>query len=63
MLDSNRSGLEHYLDAPKDLSAKRKRARHRHFDATDYVRVGMRWIQLDDNFSVQDLLRTLFREL
>jgi hypothetical protein len=31
--------------------------------ATDYPRVGMRWIQTDDNFSLQNLLVVLFREL
>src|SRR5260370_41927323 len=30
--------------------------------ATDYPRVGMRWIQMDNNFSLQNLLIALFRE-
>ena len=31
--------------------------------ATDYPRGGMRWIEMDDNFSLQNLLVALFREL
>ena len=31
--------------------------------ASDYPRRGMRWIELDDNFSLQNLLITLLREL
>jgi hypothetical protein len=31
--------------------------------ATDYPRRGMRWIELDDNFSLQNLLIALLREL
>jgi hypothetical protein len=31
--------------------------------ATDYPRGGMRWIAMDDNFSLQNLLVSLFREL
>ena len=31
--------------------------------ATDYPRGGMRWIELDNNFSLQNLLIALFREL
>jgi hypothetical protein len=31
--------------------------------ATDYPRGGMRWIQMDDNWSLQNLLVALFREL
>lgn len=31
--------------------------------ATDYPRSGVRWIQRDDNFSLQNLLVTLLREL
>ena len=31
--------------------------------ATDYPRKGMRWIELDDNFSLQNLLIALFRGL
>jgi hypothetical protein len=31
--------------------------------ATDYPRVGMRWIQMDNNFSLQNLLIALFKEL
>jgi hypothetical protein len=31
--------------------------------ATDYPRGGMRWIQMDNNFSLQNLLVSLFREL
>jgi hypothetical protein len=30
--------------------------------ATNYPRVGMRWIQMDNNFSLQNLLIALFRE-
>ncbi len=31
--------------------------------ATDYLREGMRWIEMNDNFSLQNLLIALFREL
>jgi hypothetical protein len=31
--------------------------------ATDYPRSGMRWIEINDNFSLQNLLVSLFREL
>jgi len=31
--------------------------------ATDYSRGGMRWIEMNDNFSLQNLLIALFREL
>ncbi len=31
--------------------------------ATDYPREGMRWIEMNDNFSLQNLLIALFREL
>jgi hypothetical protein len=31
--------------------------------ATDYPRGGMRWIQMNNNFSLQNLLVALFREL
>jgi hypothetical protein len=31
--------------------------------ATDYPRGGMRWIEMDDNFSLQNLLVALFGEL
>jgi hypothetical protein len=31
--------------------------------ATNYPRVGMRWIQMDNNFSLQNILIALFREL
>ena len=31
--------------------------------ATDYPRVGMRWIQMDNNFSLDNLLIALLREL
>jgi hypothetical protein len=31
--------------------------------ATDYPRAGMRWIETDNNFSLQNLLIALFREL
>src|SRR5215471_14913590 len=31
--------------------------------ATDYARSGMRWIEINDNFSLQNLLVSLFREL
>ena len=31
--------------------------------ATSYPRVGMRWIQMDNNFSLQNLLIALFRDL
>ena len=31
--------------------------------ATDYSRSGMRWIEIDNNFSLQNLLVSLFREL
>lgn len=31
--------------------------------ATDYPRSGMRWVEIDDNFSLQNLLVSLFREL
>jgi hypothetical protein len=31
--------------------------------ATDYPRAGMRWIEINDNFSLQNLLVSLFREL
>jgi len=31
--------------------------------ATDYPRVGMRWIEMDNNFSLQNVLLALFREL
>jgi len=31
--------------------------------ATDYPRGGMRWIEMDDNLSLQNLLVALFREL
>jgi hypothetical protein len=30
--------------------------------ATDYPRAGMRWIEIDDNFSLQNLLIALFRD-
>jgi hypothetical protein len=31
--------------------------------ATDYPRAGIRWVQMDNNFSLQNLLLALFREL
>lgn len=31
--------------------------------ATDYPRAGVRWIEMDNNFSLQNLLIALFREL
>jgi hypothetical protein len=30
--------------------------------ATNYPRVGMRWVQTDNNFSLQNLLIALFRD-
>jgi len=44
----------------EDLFAKRKRSRHCHFDGHQLPARRIRWVETDNNFSLQNLLIALF---